>query len=132
MSAVNALLAAIRARLAGDAVLSGLIGPHGFRDRLLPRPRFPCVVPGSVETRDYSTATEAGAEHFLTLEVWAEGEGRKAAETVAERLRVLLHDAPLALSGAVLVSLLLRNTRSRREPKTKLFVVELSFRAVTE
>lgn len=132
MSAVNALLAAIRARLAGDAALTGLIGADGFHDRLLARPRLPCVVVGAVETRDYSTATEAGAEHFLTLDVVAEGEGRKAAEMVAERLRLLLHDAPLSLSGAVLVSLLLRSTRSRREAKTKLFVVELSFRAVTE
>jgi hypothetical protein len=132
MTAANALLAAIHARLSADAALVALIGPDGVRDRLLPRPALPCIVFGEVETRDYSTASEAGEEHRLMLEVWSEAEGRRPADEIAGRLRALLHDAPLSLSGHALVSLSHLRTTSARQAKTKLFRAELQFRAVTE
>lgn len=132
MTAANALMQAIHARLAGDAGLSALIGPDGIRDRLLPRLRLPAIVFGELETRDLSTATEAGEEHFLTLEIWSEGEGRRQAQEIAGRVTALLDDVELALENAVLVSLLSTGSRSRREPKTKAYLVELGFRAVTE
>jgi hypothetical protein len=47
-------------------------------------------------------------------------------------VHALLHDAALALEGAVLVNLLQVNTRTRREPKTKFYLAEMRFRAVTE
>lgn len=132
MSAANALLQAIHARLSGDAGLTALIGEDGIRDRLLPRQRLPAVVIGEFDTRDLSTATEAGEEHFVTLEIWTEGEGRRAALTIADRVRALLDNADLALDGAVLVSLLATGSRSRREPGTRAYRVEMRFRAVTE
>lgn len=132
MSAANALLAAIQARLSGDAALTAVIGTGGIRDRLLPRPVLPCLVVGETETRDYSTGTEGGEQHRLTLEVWSQGAGRREAGEIAERVRALLHDAALELDGAVLVSLAHEWTRTRRQPKTGYFVAELRFRAVTE
>mgnify|MGYP001270272179 CR=1 FL=1 len=132
MSAANALLKAIHARLSADPALTAAVGPDGIRDRLLSRPALPCIVFGEVGTRDYFTATEAGEEHRLTLEVWSEAEGRRQAEEIAERVRVLLHDAAPTLAGHALVSLLHLRTRTRRQPNTKLFGAELQFRAVTE
>jgi hypothetical protein len=132
MTAANALMQAIHARLAGDAGLGALIGPDGIRDRLLPRPKLPAVVFGELETRDLSTVTEAGEEHFLTLEIWSEGEGRRQGQEIAGRVTALLDDADLVLERAVLVSLLKTASRSRREPKTKAYLVEMRFRAVTE
>lgn len=132
MSAANALLAAIHMRLSGDAALTILIGPDGVRDRLLSRPILPCIVFGEMETRDYSTATEAGEEHWLVVEVWSQAEGRREAEALAERVRALLHDAPLVLAGHALVSLMHARTRTRRQPGARLFMAELCFRAVTE
>jgi Protein of unknown function (DUF3168) len=132
MSAENALMKAVFARLAGDAALVAQVGADGVRDRLLPRMRLPAIVFGEMETRDYSTATESGAEHFWTIEIWAEGEGRRTAEVLAARVKLLLADAALTLDGAVLVNLLFQSSRSRREPKTKFSVIDLRFRAVTE
>jgi hypothetical protein len=132
MSAANALLQAIHQRLSGDAALTAVIGPDGIRDRLLPRAALPCIVIGDLETRDFSTSTEAGEEHLLVLQVWSDTEGRRQALTVTERLRELLHDAALVLAGFALVSLLVLNIRTRREPKTKLSVAEMRLRAVTE
>ncbi|WP_377295694.1 DUF3168 domain-containing protein [Rhizobium sp. SGZ-381] len=132
MSAENALMKAVFARLSTDATLSAQVGADGIFDRLLPRMRLPAIVFGEIETRDYSTATEPGAEHFLTLEVWADGEGRRTAQALAARVKLLLADQALALEAAVLVSLTFQSSRSRREPKTRLFVIDLRFRAVTE
>lgn len=132
MSAANALLAAIHARLCADPQLAERLGTGGIRDRLLPRPVLPCLVVGETETRDYSTGTEGGEEHRLTLEVWSEGAGRREAGEIADQVRMLLHDAALELEGAVLVSLAHERTRTRRQPKTSYFVAELRFRAVTE
>ncbi|MEN3146771.1 DUF3168 domain-containing protein [Neorhizobium sp. IRAMC:178] len=132
MTAANALLQAIHQTLAGDAALTAIIGADGIRDRLLPRAKLPCVVFGEMETRDFSTASEAGEEHLLVLEIWSDGEGRRQAQEIAGIVHGLLHDAALVLEGAVLVNLLQVSMRTRREPKTKLYLAEMRFRAVTE
>ncbi|MBN9029002.1 MAG: hypothetical protein BGO05_21235 [Rhizobiales bacterium 63-7] len=132
MSASNALLRAIHARLSGDAVLTAMIGVDAIHDRLLDRPRLPCIVVADLRSEDFSTATESSEEHFLTLEAWSDDQGQRAAQEIAARLRVLLHDADLTLAGATLVNLQHRATRARREPKMRRHVAEMRFRAVTE
>lgn len=132
MSAANALLRAIHARLAGDPGLTALIEADGVRDVLMPRPDLPAIVFADLETRDLSTSQSEGEEHFLMLEIWSAGEGRRQALDIAGRVKALLDNAALALDGAVLVSLFVTASRSRREPKTKCYLVELRFRAVTE
>lgn len=132
MSAANALLQAIHARLAGDAGLTALVGVDGISDRLLARPKLPGIVIGEMETRDLSTVSEAGEEHFLALEIWSEGEGRRRALEIAAKVTALLDDVSLVLEGVVLVSLLQTGMRTRREPKTKYYLAEIRFRAVTE
>jgi hypothetical protein len=132
MTAGNALLQAIHQALANDTALTAIVGADGIRDRLLPRAKLPCVVFGELETRDFSTASEAGEEHLLVLEIWSDGEGRRQAQEIVGLVHALLHDAALALEGAVLVNLLQVGTRTRREPKTKFYLAEMRFRAVTE
>jgi hypothetical protein len=132
MTAGNALLQAIHQTLANDAALAAIVGTDGIRDRLLPRAKLPCVVFGEMETRDFSTASEAGEEHLLVLEIWSDGEGRRQAQEIAGLVHGLLHDAALALDGAVLVNLQQVGTRTRREPKTKFYLAEMRFRAMTE
>ncbi|CUX21979.1 DUF3168 domain-containing protein [Agrobacterium fabrum] len=131
MSAGNALLQAIFARLTGDAALMTLI-TGGVVDRLLPHAVLPCIVLGDLESRDYSTATEKAEEHFLSLQIWSDANGRKGAGEIAARLKNLLDDAALPIAGASLVNLQFLSSRSRREAKTRNFVSEMRFRAVTE
>ncbi|MBB3314412.1 hypothetical protein FHT77_000254 [Rhizobium sp. BK181] len=132
MSATNELLTAIHARLTGDTELLGLIGEDGVRDRLVTGRKLPCVLIGELMSNDYSTSTERGEEHLFSLEVWIDAGGRRQAQLVASRLHALLQDVALDLGQHHLVSLLHVRTQSRREAKTKLYVVELRFRAVTE
>jgi hypothetical protein len=131
VSAANPLLQAIFARLSGDAALVALT-PGGIVDRLLPRAVLPSIVIGDLESRDYSTATEKAEEHFLSLEIWSDANGRKRVGEIAERVKTLLDDAALPLVGISLVNLHLLSSRSRREPKTRNFLAEMRFRAVTE
>ncbi|OHV75645.1 DUF3168 domain-containing protein [Rhizobium sp. LCM 4573] len=132
MTAANALLAAIHARLSGDGALMGMIGRDGIRDRWLARTHMPSIVFGEMETRDYSSSTEDAEEHLLTLEIWSGAEGRREVVEIAGRTCALLDDAALALDGAVLVNLRYRDMRIWREAKSKLFCAEVRFRALTE
>lgn len=131
MSAANALLKAVFARLTGDAVLMALTS-GGIVDRLLPRALMPCIVIGEIDSRDYSTATEKAEEHFLSLEIWSDAAGRKQAGEITERVKTLLDDAALPLANVSLVNLQLRSCRSRREAKSRNFITDMRFRAVTE
>jgi hypothetical protein len=125
----NALQAAIYARLAGDATLTGLIGAGSVFDRRMVGKPMPYVVLAEIETSDFGAGTE---EHRITIEAWSDAEGRKQAQDIAARLRVLLDGVALTLSGYLMGSLLHVTTVTRREPRTKAHVARGEFRAVTE
>lgn len=132
MSAAAGLQKAIYEALTGDAALMALIGEGGVRDYLQTGAHRPGVRIVSLESRDASTASEAGEEHLLTLEILTGEGGNRAAQEIAARVRVLLDDADLELDGFVLVSLLHRRTRFGRDAKAKGHVAEMVFRAMTE
>ncbi|MCF3642634.1 DUF3168 domain-containing protein [Rhizobium sp. TRM95111] len=132
MSAASALQAAIFTRLSGDATLASLVGADGITDRLLAKPKLPLVVLRAIDSTDFSTASEPGEEHRVTIEVWSQAAGNREAQAIAARLGALLHDAALTLDGVHLVSLLHRSTAQRRDGKTRYHRAELLFRAVTE
>jgi hypothetical protein len=132
MSAAAALQKAIYGRLAGDAALIALIGNGGVRNHLQTASHRPGVWIVSLESRDASTASEAGEEHLVTLEVRTGEGGNRAAQQIAARVRVLLDDTNLVLDGFAFVSLFHRRTRTSRDAKAKGHVAEMVFRAMTE
>jgi hypothetical protein len=133
MSAANALLKVIHVRLSGDPALTAMTGADGIVDRLLPRAALPCVVIADLDSREHSTSTERGQEHFLTLQIWCEAGGRRVLNDIADRVVALLDDALLALEDDVLlVNLQHRSTRTGREAKTRHHRADVRFRAVTE
>jgi hypothetical protein len=125
----NALQAAIFSRLSGDATLTEVIGAGAVFDRRLTSKAMPYVVLSEVITSEFGPDAE---EHLVTIEAWSDADGRKQVQEIAARVKVLLDGAALSLSGFLLVNLLHRNTRARREPKTRAHVAQLVFRAVTE
>lgn len=132
MSAASALQKAIFARLSGDAALTALVGATGITDRRLAAPASPLVVIAAIDSIDHSTATEPGEEHAVTREVWSEAGGHRQVQVIAAAVRAALHDATLALDGHHLVLLLHRDTRLRRDGKSRFHRAEMRFRAVTE
>lgn len=131
-TSANELLQAIHALLSADTELTALIGTDGVRDRLVTGERLPCLIMADFTTNDYSTSTEPGEEHLLTLQAFSDARGQRQSQTIAGRVKALLQDAAPMLETATLVNLQHVSTRIRREPKTRLFGAEMRFRAVTE
>jgi hypothetical protein len=132
MNAVNALVSALQQAVKADAGLVAQLGADALADRTVRPQRFPALVLGTVEARDYSTGEAEGAEILLMLEAWSAKSRREAEELVAD-LRRVAEALPVAgPDGFRLVNWRHRRTVSRREVKAGLFVAEVSFRAVVE
>jgi hypothetical protein len=125
----NALQAAIHARLSGDAILATMIGSGSVFDRRMAGKPMPYVVLSEIATSDFAPGTE---EHAVKIEIWSDAAGRKTAQEIAARIKVLLDDVSPTLAGFTLVNLAHRSTRAKREAKTRGHVAEMLFRAVTE
>jgi Protein of unknown function (DUF3168) len=122
---------AIVAALTADAAVGTLIG-----DRIYDAPpravAFPYLTIGQTRVADWSTGTEAGAEHAVTLHVWSRERGRTQAYEIMEAVEAALHDAVLALEGHALVNLRFEFAEARRDPDGVTDHGIIRFRAVTE
>lgn len=126
-----ALQKAVVAALVADAQVGALVG-----DRIHDAPprdvAFPYVSIGQVNTADWSTGSEDGAEHRLTLHVWSREHGKKQCYAIAEAVEAALHDQALTLDGHALVNLRFELAETRRDPDGITYHAALRFRAVTE
>lgn len=132
MSAASALQKAIHERLSGDATLTDLLGADGICDHMLDKRLLPLLVFEAIESRDLSTSTELGEEHFLTLTAWSDQGGHREVQRIAAQVRRLVDGAELPLDGFHLVSVLHRATKIGREKTKPFHKAEIRFRAVTE
>lgn len=124
-----ALRRAIHAALSTDAALTATLGEGRIHDLPPASPAFPYVTLGEAQVSDWSTATEAGAEHRLSLACWSRQGGHAEAHQLAQQA---LHDAPLALDSHRLINLRFTSAEIRREPGGRTYRALLRFRAVTE
>jgi hypothetical protein len=132
LSAEHALQKAIHARLMADATLVTIMGTPRIHDEAPQRTAFPYVTSASSTLRDYSTGTEAGHEHLVTLNVWSRAAGRKEAHAIMLAIRNALHDATLTLEDHRLVNLRHELSEVRREEDGDTIRGTLRLRAVTE
>jgi len=126
-----ALQKAVFAALVADGGVGALIG-----DRLYDAPPrdagFPYASFGEARTLDWSTGTEEGAEHRLTLHVWSRERGKSECLAVMEAVEAALRDATLTLDGHALVNLGFEAADARRDPDGITWHGVLRFRGVTE
>ena len=131
--AQQALQKALFQALSGDGVLTGLIGAGRIFDRQVTRAPLPYIVFGEIVSQDWSTASETGSEHRVTIDVWSGAEGRAQAQAIAAAIHDILHDADLPLAdGFVLVSLRHGETRTARETGRRRHRARLVFRAAID
>lgn len=125
------LQAAIFAALVADTAVGALIG-----DRIYDAPpravAFPYVTIGQTRVADWSTGTEAGAEHDVTLHIWSRERGKHQSYEIMEAVEAVLHDASLTLDGHSLVNLRFAFGEARRDPDGITWHGIMRFRAVTE
>ena len=118
--------------LTADPSLTSLLGGPKVFDRRPEHASFPYLTLGRTAVVDWSTGTEDGSEHILTLHVWAKGGGKAETYEIMDKVAEKLNDATLPMEGHHLVNLRLQFAEARREPDSAAYHGILRFRAVTE
>lgn len=127
-----ALQKALYATLSGNAGVIAALGGARVYDDVPSRTEFPYITFGQSTARDWSTGTEPGREHTITLHVWSRARGRKQADDVMSAAETALHDAALTLDGHRLINLRHEFSDARREPDGETYHGVSRYRAVTE
>lgn len=131
-SASFALQAAIFAALQADAGVVALLPAGRILDHVPQATPFPDVTLGQSSERDWSTGSEEGREHVLTLHVWSRAAGKRETHEIMGAMRACLHERALSLDGWRLVNLRHEHSDARRESDGETLHGIVRFRAVTE
>jgi len=131
-SASAALRAAIHDALSADGALNALLGGPKIYDEVPREAGFPYVTLGEARVSDFSTGTEPGEEHQVTLHAWSRQGGQREAHLISGALLQALDDAPLTLSEHRLVNLRFAVADVRREADGRTYHALVRFRAMTE
>ncbi|MBK9077729.1 MAG: DUF3168 domain-containing protein [Hyphomicrobium sp.] len=127
-----ALQKAVFETLTAHAGVTSVLGGPRVYDEVPPRADFPYLTFGQTTERDWSTGTEGGSEHILTLHVWSRARGRKETDDVMAATEAALHDAVLTLDGHRLINLRHESSDARREADGETYHGVARYRAVTE
>jgi hypothetical protein len=117
--------------LAGDATLAALLGGKRIFDRVPTDAAFPYVTFGRTSVFDWSTSTESGLEHLVTLHVWSKAKGKKEAFAIFDAVRSVL-EAPLTLHSQHLVNFRFEVAEVSFDDDISVHHGLLRLRAVTE
>ena len=132
-SASLALQSAVVAALTANPDLTAATGGTArIYDDVPPSTPYPYLSIGQTVERDWSTGTDDGREHTLTLHVWSRTPSRKQVHEIASLVRATLHQAALTLVNHRLINLRHEFTEARREPDNETYRALVRFRAVTE
>jgi Protein of unknown function (DUF3168) len=131
-AASAALRAAVHDALTADAALVNILGGPKVYDEPPRAAAFPYVTLGEARIADFSTGTEPGEEHQLTLHAWSRQGGHKEAHMIAGALLQALDDAALNLADHQLVNFRFSVADVRREADGRTYHALVRFRAVTE
>jgi Protein of unknown function (DUF3168) len=131
-TAAAALRAAIHTALSANGALSALLGAGKIYDEPPRAATFPYVTMGEARVSDFSTGSERGEEHQITLHAWSRQGGHREAHLIAGSLLQALDDAPLSLAGHRLVNLRFATADVRREADGRTYHALVRFRAMTE
>lgn len=132
MTAASAdLQKAMFAALTANAALVALMGGARIFDRAPTDAAFPFVTFGRTSVFDWSTSTEDGLEHLVTLHVWSKAKGRKEAFAILDAMRTVL-GTPLSLDGQHLVNFRFEFAEVTFDDDISVHHGLLRLRAVTE
>jgi Protein of unknown function (DUF3168) len=127
-----ALQKAIYAVISTDPTLLDLLGAPRIYDDVPQATDPPYLTLGQSTVNDWSTGTEDGDEHLLTLHIWSLADGRRETHAIIDALRAALHDRALVLDGHQLINLRYVYSDARREADGETYHGIVRLRAVTE
>lgn len=126
------LQAAMYSRLQNSTVLINILGSDLIFDDVPKSQKLPYVVFAESVHNDWSTGSENGMEHAVTLNVWSDQNGRKEALMIADAIVTSLHDLPKTIDNHALINFSHEFTEVAKDQETELFLAKINFRAVTE
>jgi hypothetical protein len=127
----KALYAALSADQAVGALAGSRIWDEGDAAAVAAADGGPCVILGDETVEAWSTATDAGAVHVVTISAVAEAGGFGALKRLAGAVCDVLLGS-IALERGRVVSSRFLGGRTRREEKGRVRRVDLRFRIVVE
>jgi hypothetical protein len=122
----------IHAKLTSDATVTALLGGDRVYDDVPRGADFPYLTFGQSTVRDWSTGTELGSEHILTLHIWSQANGERETHEIMGAVREALHDAAITVDGHHLVNLRHEFSDAVRDPDGEIYHGVVRYRAVTE
>jgi hypothetical protein len=120
------------AALSAHAPLTALVGQDRVFDDVPQATARPYVTLGPVTAQDWSTGSEPGTEHFISVHVWSDARGKRQTHEILGAIRAALHDQPLTLTGHILINLRHERSDIRRTSDGEAILGTARFRAVTE
>lgn len=123
---------ALYGALVGDAGLTSLLGGSKVYDLAPRRTKPPYITIGMTQERDWSTSTEEGCEHVVTLHCWTENNGRRQADEILQTVKQIMAGASLPMSNHQLINLVYEFSEIRRDPDGETLHGLVRYRIVTE
>jgi hypothetical protein len=123
---------ALFAALSGNAPLVALLGGAKVYDDVPRSAALPYITFGQSTLRDWSTGTDAGFEHLITLHVWSSVNGDREAHQIISAIRDCLHDVALPVASHRLINLRFEFSDLVRDPDGETSHGIVRYRAVTE
>lgn len=130
MSALFALQKAVYAALTEDATLMAMVS--GVHSHVPERTAFPYIVIGEGVVKDHSTKTGEMEEITATVFVFSRARGSKETLDIMARVKELLDDAALVLTGYSLVYLRFVNAEVTQAREVLTWQGVLTFKALVE
>ena len=118
--------------LAGDPSVTGLLGGTNIHDDAPQKADYPYLTFGQSVARDWSTGSDDGLEHILTLHVWSRAGGKKEAHEIIEAIRQALKGGSVPVDEHYLVNLRHEFSEARQDPDGETYHGIVRYRAVTE
>lgn len=122
---------AIVAALVADTGVAALVGER-VQDAPPRNATFPYLVLDETTLSDWSTGSEGGHAHRVTLHAWSRERGKRECHEILNAAENALVDAALTLDGHALVNLRFEFAETRRDPDGVTWHGVMRLRAVTE
>ncbi len=118
--------------LTANQDLTTILGGPQIFDDVPGNSKPPYITFGNAAHFDWSTGTETGMEHLLSIEVWSKVDGRKEVLEIAQTAEDALATMSPQLQESYLINFRHESTEVERNVKTGLFRARINYRAVTE
>lgn len=118
--------------LKDNPAITGLLGGPNIYDDAPQNANYPYLTFGESIARDWSTGSDDGLEHILTLHVWSRAGGKKETHEIIEAIRQVLKNGAVPVDEHHLVNLRHEFSEARQDPDGETYHGIVRYRAVTE